>query len=316
MRRNRKNLYGILIIFLLGLGLGYAALTTNLSINGTAHVDNATWNVYWDNVQVTSGSVTAPTPTISNQTTVSYEITLHQPGDFFEFTVDAVNAGTIDAMIESATSKLNNSPITSLPGYIYYYVSYDNDVRIFPKQYLKANTTEKIKVRVEFRNDINQEDLPGTAQNLSFSLGISYVQADSTAQIRSQYISHSGCFEADGPVISNTEPSGENTFLITENGNGTEQGRIIKVRIRYDAPFFTLLGERTPEAIARNRRVIKSNCPPEKFSIDGSGGYKCSIGGGDFLLLRSNGEISIHEQVTVDSTGTSSFNIGPNMSCF
>ncbi len=74
MQIKRKNMYSLLVVLFLCLGLGYAALTTNLSINGTAHVDNATWNIYWDNVQVTTGSVTAPTPTISNQTTVSYEL--------------------------------------------------------------------------------------------------------------------------------------------------------------------------------------------------------------------------------------------------
>ena len=123
----RRTIITILVILLLTISMGYAALSTTLSINGSSRINNATWNVFWSNVQVKSGSVTASTPTIdSSKTTVTYDVTLNNPGDFYEFTVDANNTGSIDAMIDTVTSKLNGSAITTLPNYLYYYVSYDN----------------------------------------------------------------------------------------------------------------------------------------------------------------------------------------------
>ena len=104
MRIDKDNIKIILILLVVCLGIGYSYLNTELNINGTANINSANWNVYWNNVQVTEGSVSAPTPTIdSTKTTVSYSIILNTPGDYYEFTVDAVNGGTIDAMIDTIT---------------------------------------------------------------------------------------------------------------------------------------------------------------------------------------------------------------------
>ena len=181
MRKNKKSLYSLLIVLFLCLGVGYAALTTNLSINGISHVSNASWDVHWENVQVTTGSVSAGTPTISNQTTVSYEITLSQPGDYYEFTVDAVNDGTIDAMIESITSTLNGNPITSLPTYLEYSVEYSDGEEIENNHLLRAGETEVYKIRVQYKTNLNPSDLPGTDQDISLTFEVDYVQSTDDA---------------------------------------------------------------------------------------------------------------------------------------
>ncbi|MBP5678689.1 MAG: hypothetical protein J6X28_02545, partial [Bacilli bacterium] len=53
----------ILLVLLIGITIGFSYLSTQLNITGTSAINNATWNVYWDNVQVTEGSVSATTPT-------------------------------------------------------------------------------------------------------------------------------------------------------------------------------------------------------------------------------------------------------------
>ena len=68
MRENRKKTikYAVLVLILL-LGIGYAALTAKLKVDGTVHIDKATWDVHFENVSVTEGSVTAnPAPTTNN----------------------------------------------------------------------------------------------------------------------------------------------------------------------------------------------------------------------------------------------------------
>ena len=178
----QRYLYAVLIIILLTFSLGYALLTTNLNIVGTTVVKDNKWDIYFDNVQVKSGSVTASTPVIDTaKTTVSYSVTLNLPGDYFEFTVDAKNAGTIDGMISALSSKLNGTEITTLPNYLEYSVSYSDGVTIQNNHLLEAGKTETYKVRVGYKKDITKDDLPSTEQTLNLSFSVTYVQSDSSA---------------------------------------------------------------------------------------------------------------------------------------
>ena len=169
----------VLILLLLSISLGYAFLTTNLNIVGTTIVKDNKWDIYFDNVQVSSGSVSASTPVIDTaKTTVSYSVNLNLPGDYFEFTVDAKNDGTIDGMISSITSNLNGSPITTLPNYLEYNVSYFDGLPIERNQLLEAGEKETYKVRVGYKSDITKDDLPSTEQTLNLSFSVVYVQSD------------------------------------------------------------------------------------------------------------------------------------------
>ncbi len=191
MRIDKDNIKIILILLVVCLGIGYSYLNTELNINGTANINSANWSVYWNNVQVESGSVTAPTPTIdSDKTTVSYTVTLAQPGDYYEFTVDAVNGGSIDAMIDTMDSKLNGATITTLPNYLNYTVTYSDGVELEPNHQLLHNTTETYKIRIEYRTDINANQLPSTNQALTLQFAITYRQAteDSTEVPHPQYV--------------------------------------------------------------------------------------------------------------------------------
>ena len=185
MKNNKKKKY-IIILFLLVLSLsvGFALLQANLKINGSSKIKGSSWDIHFENLNVTNGSVELSTGDVgasiqSSRTDITYTITLNMPGDFYEFTVDAVNAGTVDGMVESVTSKLNNQPITTLPSYLNYSVSYSDEVPIEVNHLLKAGESEAYKVRVEYKRDINSTDMPSTAQTLSLSFGVVYVQADS-----------------------------------------------------------------------------------------------------------------------------------------
>ncbi len=181
--QRKKNIIVLLVVLLCTLGLGYALLQTTLTINGTSKIKGNTWDIHFANLQVTEGSVAIGTGDVAaaiqaSTTDITYTVTLNEPGDFYEFTVDAVNAGTIDGMVETVTSKLNNTPITTLPAYLDYSVSYSDGVAISPNQYLKAGKTETYKVRIEFKKDISSSDLPSTVQTLTLDFGVVYIQAD------------------------------------------------------------------------------------------------------------------------------------------
>ena len=181
-KNKRKLNYMILIIMILVVSIGYAILSSNLNIVGSSQISAPTWDIHWENVQVKTGSVSAQTPTIdTNKTTVNYTVTFTIPGEYYEFTVDAVNAGTIDGMVSVVSNKLNGTEITTLPNYLEYKVSYEDGVDIAPNHLLASSTSEKYKVHVGYKKDINVSDIPATPQTLNFLFSVTYVQADANA---------------------------------------------------------------------------------------------------------------------------------------
>ncbi len=183
-QEHKRDIIVIVVIFaLLCISIGYAALSSNLTINGASQIKDAVWDIHWENIHIKDGSVTAiSAPTIeSNKTTVSYEVHFDTPGQFFEFSVDAVNAGTIDGMINTINSTLNGNPISTLPNYFDYAVTYFDGIPIEVKQPLDAGTTETYRVRIEYKKDIQASDLPSTDQDLVLSFTVTYVQKDSSS---------------------------------------------------------------------------------------------------------------------------------------
>ena len=175
-KSNRKFVLLVLALLLFTITVGYAALSTTLNINGTSKINNATWDVHFKNLEVTAGSVSATkAATIDSGTTaIDYNVELIKPGDFYEFTVDVTNTGTIDA-------KLGEAPILSGVSaeqdvYTNYTVTYSDDTAINANDKLAAGATKKLKVRVEFDRNITNSQLPTEAQTLDLKFAMNYVQ--------------------------------------------------------------------------------------------------------------------------------------------
>lgn len=107
---------------------------------------------------------------------VSFDVTLVKPGDYYEFTIDVVNDGTIDAMIDSIV-KLPELT-TEQAKYIKYEITYASGDYISQKQTLTSGTKTPLKVRIEYRKDISNTDLPTTKTYLTLSFTVVYIQSD------------------------------------------------------------------------------------------------------------------------------------------
>ena len=174
MIRNKK---AFIFLLILCLGVGFAFLSTQLNITGNTSVSGNKWSVYFNNVQVSEGSVDAsvvPTTSGTTTTSIEYTVNLDKPGDFYEFTVDAVNAGTIDAMIESSTTPNIDSRVLQ---YLSYSATYEDGTELAPNDVLEAKTSTTYKVRVEYKKDISALDLDEEGVNLSLIFGVNYVQS-------------------------------------------------------------------------------------------------------------------------------------------
>jgi len=177
MKNQKKNNHSFLLVILLllvvGISVGYAALSKNLNINGTSNIaKDASWNVLLQNVKVSAGSVTATTPATISGDTVNFAVNLTTPGDYYEFTVDVKNAGTIDA-------KLGSEP--TLPTltaeqqkYVTYSIKYADGTAIAANDALTSGTTKTVKVRLEFKKDI--ASLPADGLSLTLNYAMNYVQ--------------------------------------------------------------------------------------------------------------------------------------------
>lgn len=191
MRKNRRdNKAKYLLILLLLIAVGYAAIATTLKINGSADVKSARWNVYWENPQVLSGSVTNTAPTLSeSDTKATFNVTLNEPGNYYEFTIDAVNNGTLDAKIDTdgIVKQVKNASGEVVNPTILKYEVTNNDAghtaiqegHILAKKSGDNPTKETYRVRVEYRNDegINPSDLDDS-NDLVFTIefSVKYVQ--------------------------------------------------------------------------------------------------------------------------------------------
>ena len=237
MKERKKQILFIAVLLLTLVGIGYAAIQSNLNINGTAGIVDAKWDIHFENITVTNGSVEINTtagdvnaiiePT--NRTRVDYAVTLEKPGDFYEFLVDVKNFGTIDGMIDLITSTMQigeDSPISilddksNLPVYLDYNVTYSDDLKIETNHELKAGEKETYKVRVEFKIDINPGDLPTESKTLKFSFKPKFVQADANA-VEVAHANSSIVLELGDYFI--LEPD-SNSYKITSDMSGDTTG--------------------------------------------------------------------------------------------
>ena len=207
--KDRKVLYGILTIALVcvfTLTIAYAALNAVLTIQGSAQVSSADWDIHLANPKVTTGSATTNVPQIKTNSTMDFSTTLNMPGDFYEFTVDVVNSGSIDAMIENVIK--NPELDASQKKYLNYEVTYQNGESITTKQTLAHGTTMPIKVRIEYRKDLIASDLPTGQVVLDLSLTLEYIQSDGTGTsvpnngVGGSNVSANGSLDAIGTVVT------------------------------------------------------------------------------------------------------------------
>ena len=186
---NKEHSILLIIILVLLLGIGYAFLNTQLKINGTADIYDGRWNVHFENYQQTANSTISPTsgnvPVITGDTTteISYGVNYKAPGDVYEFTIDVVNGGTLNANVVSleSTVMIGSEVVSTLPDYIDYSLTYANgDEYVLPHE-LPKEESEKLLIRVEYKHDLTLEQYEESkGKTISFRLKLVCVQGENT----------------------------------------------------------------------------------------------------------------------------------------
>ncbi len=94
-----------LLVAVLGLTVAFAALSQTLTINGSANMDAASWDIHFEKTSgketEVEGAATFTEPTLSGTKIENFSATLTKPGDSVTYYFDIVNKGTVDAVVSS-----------------------------------------------------------------------------------------------------------------------------------------------------------------------------------------------------------------------
>lgn len=140
-----------LVVAVLGLTVAFAALSETLTINGTASVDAATWDVHFENLKEINihskyGTVVEnSSPILTENSIKNIDVTISSPGDYLDYQVDIVNSGTVAAKVSS----VDISPLCTLESSVES-CDWDND------------------------GEVTQEDVNNVNKNITFTYGFGF----------------------------------------------------------------------------------------------------------------------------------------------
>ena len=167
----------VLILLILLVSVGYVLITTTISVDGESTIKNAKWDVHFENLSVNPKSVKATLPAkirSNNTTTINYGVDLERKGDFYEFYVDVVNDGTLNAKFSSSPFIYGLSD--KQEKYIDCHVTYANGTEINQDDKLKKNTRKRIKVNMKYREDVEKKDILYEDMKLDLIFAMKLVQ--------------------------------------------------------------------------------------------------------------------------------------------
>ena len=103
-RRTRKMIMYVMMAALMFTTVAYAALQATLNINGTVTKKGGSWDIHFANLSepALTGDAEVGSSTLE-LTSFTFSASVAKPLDSIVYTFDVVNAGTIDAILDSIT---------------------------------------------------------------------------------------------------------------------------------------------------------------------------------------------------------------------
>ena len=160
---NKRTKYTFIVLMLvLAISIGYAALTTVLKINSSISVTKAEFLIHFDNVGTVPHKATVTEEAhITNEakTEISFAATMDLD-NYYRFTTDIVNEGSIPGKIKSIEL---NGLTESQKKFIHYSVKYTESNKVMAiGDYFGPHSGKNITVEVLYKlaDDIENDELP------------------------------------------------------------------------------------------------------------------------------------------------------------
>lgn len=146
----KKNI--IIVLLILSISIGFAILSSNLSIGSSLTIADASFDVHFDNVAKVAYTAENDTYTYSeNNTILNFEIPLDKPGEYADYKIYVVNAGTIDAVLDTFTVTIPSE----VQNYLNYSLTYYNGTNPISGDLLRKGTNIPLKLHVEYKYDVD-----------------------------------------------------------------------------------------------------------------------------------------------------------------
>lgn len=174
MKDNKKVLYGLvalaLVLSVVGISIGFAAMSTDLTINGSAEVVPASWDIKFKDLSsptIAGDAEVTTAPTITSDTHIgNYAVKLTKPGDSVTYTFKVANDGTIDAKLTdfikatptfTGTGATASADATIVQNNFVYTVTYSDDTAITKDtDELDAESYKTVKLVVGYKADATE----------------------------------------------------------------------------------------------------------------------------------------------------------------
>ena len=180
----KKKLRLIIFLLILFISIGFAYLSTNLSLFGTGIFKQNSWDIYFDNITEDTYRSDIVTPAvIDNKITINASVNLKQPKSTYTMYADIVNDGSIDAMLDSWT--ITNDMDTDESKVFDINLTYADGVELTKYDLLSKESVDSIKLTVVYKDDISNSELLTADGSLNLSISLNYVQADEDVRERS-----------------------------------------------------------------------------------------------------------------------------------
>ena len=193
--RNRDNgmkvaVIAALVISLVAVGVGFAAFSTTLTINGTAKVESSTWDIHFKDITRDSSStagIGTTLPTITNNASAgsninntlinAFNVTFEQPNQKVVYLITVENAGDYDASLSAYTlgtktcsnggSSNGTNDASNVCSKITFTLTYADGSSIATGATLAAGATKQLKLTVQYQDISDASLLPKDKVNVS-----------------------------------------------------------------------------------------------------------------------------------------------------
>ena len=166
-KAGKNTVIGFLVVAILIMAAGYALLSSQLKITGTAGVTSS-WNVAITAITegTAIGTARNRTPASSTGTTATFDVELQKPGDSMTYDVTISNKGSLNAVLDSMviTEGIGGSEAIT-----YSVTGVTKGTR------LDVDTTNTLTVKVEWDDSLST--MPEVT-NKTLTVTLNYVQQD------------------------------------------------------------------------------------------------------------------------------------------
>lgn len=282
MRKKKKLIILILVLF---ISIGFAILSANLNINGGVGFNSNNFDVHFENIKVISEDVDYSTLEVdsSDNTKINASINFKEPSEIFEYSVDVVNGGGIDAIFDSITNNISST----IEDYITVDIKYYDDTTINQNDLLRMGQSKRIRVKVIYNYDIDELPSPSST-NITTTVSYKNINVRDITYDRNvwnyEFTGYEQVFATPKAGTYKVELWGSEggAYSGFEGGKGAYVSGIIDLT-RNDR-FYVLVGNKTAYTTGSCYSTNTNN------TFNGSKFGGCGIGGGatDLRILKGN----------------------------